>query len=661
MNFRSVSPESLARTRRHLKSFFGDDVCPCLPLESLPPPPQTVKDLDGNIVNGLDFDIYGLGCASHDLENSYCQEEKKPPWCQLSWCWVDQDNCSLLARKSRVFEERWYSYATCRNMDYYSGEERISSLANSTLRIALTHNTAGWYGSKSKYKTDFNGKLEDWSGPPVDFIKIAAEASNMTIEIMHDIPFEIIEKGKAFFQSTSNFDACVFAATIGITDMCVAAFSVSSKRAASSKFIILGSSPVKLIIQEDFFSVTDPRLYWESIKTIFQPFTGETWAFLAIFVLPLFGMIILVNEYGVTGSVFPREEVIVDAFIDDDDLQKVQVKKRKVPLLSYCFKVVITMFFSILKGTYIQPIVSSGGQFTLLGIGFLILTIIAVYTANLSALLVAEARFGRVETLQAIINRGHRFCARRSVMEDAISIYDIDESMFVVDPVHEGGDGKPGFSCTNCNQGQRVFDFLDSTLASKEMPGPNATYCHAALAVEEDLQAFQALGLHCNKSIVGQTLFDQYWGYPVYDGINKEMSALILKLKIENELSRILRDATPSGQCLGDFVTVADETSTLNIVQLLGIWVATFGLSIIALAFTCISPMLKKRRLKRMGRGHHVIYVFDQTGQRINRLEDGNNDFQSSLITDHVQLSRSSSYRSGYLSSILGKLSKEVK
>jgi hypothetical protein len=115
--------------------------------------------------------------------------------------------------------------------------------------------------------------------------------------------------------------------------------------------------------------------------------------------------------------------------------------------------------------------------------------------------------------------------------------------------------------------------------------------------------------------------------------LSQELTTLLLKLKINNVLTKLLRNATPSPSCTGIKVMVADETSALNITQLTGIWLVLFGLGFLLLMVTCVNPCFRKQHLRRYGRSVHPVYAFDQNGQQINCL----GKFQTDL---HIQLKK---------------------
>ena len=258
--------------------------------------------------------------------------------------------------------------------------------------------------------------------------------------------------------------------------------------------------------------------------------------------------------------------------------------------------------------------------------------------ANLAAILTSDIKFGRVETLTDIVERGQRLCATRKVVDQITAVHNLDESFFVVDPTEEGGDGLPGFACENCAPRRRIFDFLDPDLAKLEKSGPNAKYCHAALAVVEDLDLFQSEGVHCNKSFVGSVLSDSYWGVPMYSGVSTSLTTLMLALKNQAVLNAIMFNQRPKDQCIGLTITAASETSSLNITQLSGIWVVSGGFAVIALLITFLAPYCKDRKRRRKGTHVHVLSRYDQMGQRISRDQDGMGALEETLHLDKDRL-----------------------
>jgi hypothetical protein len=85
---------------------------------------------------------------------------------------------------------------------------------------------------------------------------------------------------------------------------------------------------------------------------------------------------------------------------------------------------------------------------------------------------------------------------------------------------------------------------------------------------------------------------------------------------------------------------VADETSELNITQLTGIWVVSAGFAFFGLLITFIRPHLKKKKRRREGHHIHALARYDQSGQRINRMEHGMGALEKTLNSDKLDFSR---------------------
>jgi hypothetical protein len=637
-NYRAnVAPHSSTFDSRLLKTFFGDSSCPCLTLDSLPPPPQVISDENGGALSGVDFDSYGINCGSHDQHVGRCRhaDHQILQWCNRAWCWVDSNKCSIRSHQSLTFTGRWYSYATCRNLDFWEGDARIANLNGRILRLSFVHNDESYKGSRSLLGVDFNGTLDDWLGPTVDLIKISAERANMQLHMVNSLPYQIQNKTLEFFGPTANgHDWCVYAVSLGLIDICASLYQINTRWDTSCPFIELGTLVMRLVIQEDFFRGNDLNLYSEAVKTIFKPFALNSWAFIIFVALPLLSTVILINEYGALGSVYPKYERVLKAFIDDSDQDKVEIKERFVSFGHHYLRGTFAMSLAFMKGHYRQRTVSLGGKITLLGLGFLLLITQAVYTANLSTYLVASIRFGRVDTLEDVVKRNHRICAIRPVMEKIISIHSIDENFFVVDPI----DGKPGFSCplSTCKDSRRrVFDFLDPNLADAVAPNEIPRHCHVAITWEDDLTNLQHFGEHCNKTMPGTILAENYWGMPVSEFIFPQMSTLIIKLKNENLLQGLIAQSIPEKKCFGNKVTVEDETAKLNITQLSGIWLVSFLIAIGGLVVTLIQRRCKKRFQKHQGYHIHILHRYDQSGQQIHCIPTTKALFLNHL-TDHI-------------------------
>lgn len=194
-------------------------------------------------------------------------------------------------------------------------------------------------------------------------------------------------------------------------------------------------------------------------------------------------------------------------------------------------------------------------------------------------------------------------------MELVIALHGISQASFVVDP----DDGLPGFGCPTCKSRERVFDFL-STRKAAQNPG---LYCHVAIAPIEDLQVFHGNGGHCNKTNVGSIIGQAQSGFPVFESKADELIPLLINLKNDGTYDALLNEAKPKSVCL--FSDVVDNDVSLNITELSGIWLVTFGLAFMGLIATAVYPYYEKHRRAREHMVQHVM-GFDQIGERFVKM-----------------------------------------
>jgi hypothetical protein len=369
----------------------GIDSCPCLMADS---PIIGAVNLGNESIQflGANFslDTYGFGCDLHDKTAKICADGcaqsstiTPPPidcdrtWCDRNWCWVDPNNCSLLNKRSRLFPDsnRFYSYATCWDMDSFTQNERLGSLAKRVLRAGFNSNSGGWLGAYSSAKEQFKGPVNVWSGPAVSFVTEAARAGNFLINITEPPEF-LRAHATEYFGTQSSFDYCVYTTALGYLDFCVAQYTVTDIRASTTDWLLLGSQDIHLIVDMSSSDGSGLDKFLSSTKTIFKPFTRSTWIFVIFLVIPLLGGLMVVHEYGHAGSAFPKMESIVE--IDDTKGGQQEIKERKVPLYRHIVRSMYIGYLSVLQQNYNQSVVTYGAMLNLLGISFFILTIIAV-------------------------------------------------------------------------------------------------------------------------------------------------------------------------------------------------------------------------------------------------------------------------------------------
>jgi hypothetical protein len=156
-----------------------------------------------------------------------------------------------------------------------------------------------------------------------------------------------------------------------------------------------------------------------------------------------------------------------------------------------------------------------------------------------------------------------------------------------------------------------VFDFLDTEKAATD-----SNYCHAAFAPLEDLEVEQRSARHCNKTAVGNRVGSTQTGIPVNENRSPELVSFFLKLKNDGVFDRELKNGQPQANC-PEFDVGGEEGVALNISQLTGIWIVSFGFAFAGLLVTYLQPKVEKRRATTV----KSVHQYDQTGHKINVLE----------------------------------------
>ena len=590
----------------------GHHSCPCLDfgddnliVDEDPTLLQTT--FENQIGSHINISSYGIGCASHDQDAIDCLDANQcasivplPPdcdksYCSRSWCFVDGVTCPLMNTPSSIFKGRYYSFATCGELDRFTYTDRLRSLKGKTFKVGYTSNSGGWKGAfnpSGSFAID-----SKWNGPIVEFIRQAALIGGFTIN-MTTPPAWIQPMSEEFFGGNSNFDSCVYATALGYLDFCVGGYTITEKRSSVTTFFETTSDPFFLIVfEENEANNNNWETFVQSTFTIFQPFTAASWAMIFLFALPVLGFLMLFHEYGAPGSSYPVSEpvLIIDrqrtanaANEDGRTQQQPEVVMRPISFLNHATNSLYTGILSFFQGSYDLSVVTPGGKVNLLAIASFIMLILAVYTANLAAILTQNARKTDVDSLDAAIRAGYTFCAERKLAYAIIDAYGVDPSRFVPDPIDIGGDGKPGFNCPKCNARERI---LEQMRRSHDDP---SMYCHAAIAKIEDLQIMHNYGKHCDKTKVGDSLGQRIIGIPIFDGSSQSLSALFHKMKSDGVMNTALISATPENQC-----PVPDEEgSALSPQQLTGVWILTFGFAVLALIIKFVN-----RRIARGGSG----------------------------------------------------------
>lgn len=575
----------------------GDESCPCLSAESLVALPIE-EDLAGArdvLGEKVDLSLYGIGCAPHDVDATACagidECATSTPlplgcgrsWCQRPWCFVDPDDCALLNRPSELFRgddgaPRHYSYATCGFMDSFTYTERLNSLKNKTLKVAFNSNTGGWKGAYNPGGS-FDLREDMWTGPVVNFVRRAAIEGGFEMDVVS--PPEWLKNQSERFFGSSSFDRCVHSAALGYVDLCVAAYTITDKRASVTTFFETADDPIYLITFDE-----DDSSFWTSFLTVFRPFTLGSWLMIFAFSLPLLGLLMFYHEYGVPGSAFPKTSPIM---VQDVATDRTTFENRRIPMWKHTVTSAYMGWLAFFQESYNQSVVSWGGKINLLAISSFVLLVLNVYTANLAAILTDDIVQGSVSSMEDAVKAGYTFCSERKVAQSVIKLYNIDPSLVIPDPVDIGGDGEPGFNCPKCNARVRVFEYMRQTVDEG-----SSLYCHAAFASWEDLQVLQSSGEQCDKTRVGEMLLKKATGIPMFQRVSPGLTALFYQIKNDGVMAKELIAAEPINVC----PPKEEESSSLSIQDLTGIWMFSFSFAVAGLVAKFVQGCSRRREAK---------------------------------------------------------------
>lgn len=355
--------------------------------------------------------------------------------------------------------------------------------------------------------------------------------------------------------------------------MCVSQYTITDFRATTTDFIVLGTPSIYLIIQEQ-----EKKKGWNAVKsqitTITEPFETTTWIILIFIVLPFFAILFVVHEFNVPGSVFKVEEQVVHYGHGEPHLLV-----REIRWYHHVPRVIVLGMMAVLQQDFAISVLSTGAQIHIIGFAFFTLTIVAVYTANLAAILTQRAAYREVKSLEDAINAGYRFCTERDTYFLIHKLHGTDPKAFIPDD-----DGLPGFN------GRRndVLNRIDNKKAAIDK-----NYCNAALSSTQDLVVLQAQGLLCDLKPVGVSVGQSFTGLPISGRVSEAVLPLFIQLNNDALYRTLLHDLAPQSVCP---VSDADfSNDSLSIRELSGIWIISFGFAILGLIVRVACPMLRRR------------------------------------------------------------------
>ena len=356
---------------------LGDAQCPCLSLDDMSevhPRDAVGGRLDGILGTTMNQSLYGVGCAPHDLGIPACsgaaddsQQDKNNKKCQghqnvlpapsgcsndlchLNFCYVDPNHCQLLHRRSETFanSNRFFSYATCWDVDSFTSNNRIAAVSDTTYRVGFNHNSGGWMGAYSTNRRSFDGPASAWGGPTTSFaLQGALEARyqmNLTVP-----PDFLRNRSAAYFNSKSQFDLCVYATSLGYMDFCLAQYTITNQRAATTDWLLLGGQDLFLVVQYNQGRVGFAG-FLHAAWAIFMPFTPSAWFFMIVVVIPILGALMVIHDYNHPGSAYPEKHNVI---VRHRDGRPDEVVSQPIPLLQHIGRGIYVNVLSVMQQTY---------------------------------------------------------------------------------------------------------------------------------------------------------------------------------------------------------------------------------------------------------------------------------------------------------------------
>jgi len=589
----------------------GDGKCPCISYNEKNKLVPQEKNLTDFLGPNVDQNTYGLNCLKHDLNSSKCSkicepnalnyQECKKSGCELSWCYVNEKSCNLVYSQSHVYEDSQYSMATCGYVDGKKDLYDFSALKGKTLNVALNSNSGGWKGAYNPEGPFAMNNL--WEGPALEFVQHAASQGGFILNYTKP-PEWIYNYSREYFGSDSLFDYCVYAVGLGYLDLCIASYTFTTKRTETTPHFEMHSNNFYLFIKKEQEDVSPWQEFRDNLPKIFDPFTDFVWICILVFI-SILGLIMVFFEYDAPGSVYPKE---IKSFSKSDNGKgEPVIEMRKIPIYKYFARSVYRSMLALGDQAYSQSVYTGEGQVILLAMSFFIMMIVSLYTANIAAMLTTSIQESRIKSLQDAMHQGYNFCAARKTVEIMKSIHNMDEKLFVPDPTDLGGDGKPGFSCSNCSARSRVFEFMRNKHNNPSL------YCNAAIAYGEDLDFLQNSGEHCDVIKVGEPLASSPIGFPIGMKSFPGLSTIFNKLKIEGYVTKLYQKEKPESLC--DLSGDEEPSYALTFSQLSGLWTVCLSLVLVAFLMKIFREIYDK---KNPGRKRNLD-PFNQWGEPSSR------------------------------------------
>uniref|UniRef100_A0A7S3Z448 Ionotropic glutamate receptor C-terminal domain-containing protein n=2 Tax=Lotharella globosa TaxID=91324 RepID=A0A7S3Z448_9EUKA len=525
------------------------------------------------------------GCQPYDnTTSSKCANPSgipyvdRPPWCPMSWCYVDVQNCNRKPAESAVFPNAYhqpgqnstkqrlhYSYETCGFSNKFAIEPHEQFLRNlPVLRVSFP----GDSGSGYTIVTTSDGTR---AGSVVDFFlnKLFRE---------YGITYEIhpISDASKAFSPTSSFTACAYEVSLNATDICIGNFWPTTARREFVDFCadIYRDSFKLVVYKEDQISALDPSQWKEALAAPWKPFTAAAWA----------GVVLSLIYAAITMW-------IVEGWTNDDDYPQDSNVKNVASSLFYSFQ----SFFG--NGDFRWTPHTFPGRLALTALGVFSLIVLTLYTGQVTTILLRRDENGRVNSLEAAMEQGLKVCALSASMLSLTARY--------------SDMGALGVPVANAQEALVKMD--NGECSGVLLTEDEWTAARAGLYTEDDPSK------HCNKIQVGDTVYVSGNSVPVRTDLQAPLSWAISKLLAEGEYiessDEAKRDFLPNVQC-AESEDLEESVRSLGVGEMMGSFIIAFGACTLAIVLFLIKEEL---------RGHGCCYrkICCRQDKMETRLTDG--------------------------------------
>ena len=322
---------------------------------------------------------YGISeCKPHDQNLKPDCTTNQEEYCILEWCYVDKDNCSVTYRASKFYNNVYYSYATCGNLDRWYNYGLSKSLKGKHLKISAPSNTGGWKGSYIKENSIYNSTVYRY-GPIWYFFEELQKRSGFTYEFV--LPSQRAKE----YSPGSSFTATVFDISTGVIDIGIAGFTLTETRFELTEF-------TTVVLPENLHMCAH-KVDGSPVLLFFEPFRWTVWIMNVFITLFLLGFVVILEYYNEDMDERDIRRTSFSVYQFDSE----KIKKKE----SHWLLFILYIFLGLM---------------------------IAAYTANLVDYLTKDTRYYDYKNLQEAISKDKKICVQRVNVKSLYLSQDLKKS-----------------------------------------------------------------------------------------------------------------------------------------------------------------------------------------------------------------------------------------